>query len=239
MAIIVEINSNKKQCCRENQIVLQEFELKDITKFFTTQGKEGDAATESFRTQIAKSVIDTVLKRILPDSIIQNRVIYRSIVNILATIDMDDYHKLGFGDPSQKEDSCKLIASKLVQGLENALVEVFANAITEKLREIAPEGDVDSPFTRMFGDAIRALASSGNFATQLAAGAFTEDVKGTLTDQISDSICEMDFSDFAKKAFGSFGGLINKGLELGGGISKFFKSLFAEQIENDKYQIIV
>jgi hypothetical protein len=57
MAIIVEIKSNKKQCCRENQIVLQEFELKDITKFFTTQGKEGDAATESFRTQIAKSVI--------------------------------------------------------------------------------------------------------------------------------------------------------------------------------------
>ena len=129
MAIIVEIKS-KENCCRENKIVLQEFEFSDITKFLTGQGKEGDAASESFKTQISKSVIDSVLKSILPPSIINNRLVYRGLVNTLATIDLDDYHKLGFGNPSQKEDSCKLVASKLTQGLENTIIEMATNAMT-------------------------------------------------------------------------------------------------------------
>jgi len=240
MAIIVEINSNKKQhCCRENKIVLQEFEFSDITKFLTGQGKEGDAASESFRTQISKSVIDSVLKSILPPSIINNRLVYRGLVNTLATIDLDDYHKLGFGNPSQKEDSCKLVASKLTQGLENTIIEMATNAITQKIRDLAPEGDADSPFTRIFGDLLRTLSSSGNFAAQLVAGAFTEDVKGTITTQVAEAICQIDFSEVAKKAFGSYGGLINKGLELGGGIGKFFTSLFKEEIDNGKYGKII
>jgi hypothetical protein len=235
MAIIVEINSNNT-CCRENKVILDE--QISLASFFNQAGKEGDAASESFRTQITKSIIDSVLKSVLPPSIIQNRVVYRSLVNILATIDIDDYSKLGFGSPAEKQRTCKIISSKLVQGLENTIIEMVTNALEKQIRKLAPTGDIDSPFTRIFGDILRGIASGGNLATQIAAGAFTEDVKGTITDQLSDAICEVDFTDIAKKSLGTFGGLINKGIEIGGGIGSFFKDLFKEEIENGKYEII-
>lgn len=235
MAIIVEIKS-KENCCRENKVILDE--QINLSSFFQKIGKEGDAASESLRTQVVKSMIDSVLKRVLPASIIQKRAVYRTLVNILATIDINDYSKLGFGTQQQKEQTCKLISSKLVQGLENTMIEMVTNALEKQIRDLAPEGDIDSPFTRIFGDLLKSLASGGNLAAQIAAGAFTEDVKGTITDQLSDAICEVDFTDIAKKSLGTFGGVINKGLEIGGGIGSFFKGLFKEEIENGKYEII-
>ena len=220
MAIIVEIKSNK-ECCRENKNILTEQQLNTIMKFL--KGEKGGPAGESFRTLAARSIIDSVLSRMVPE-LKDNKLLYRGLVNTLAAIDLDDFMALT-GAVGDKPKTCKRIAGVVVQGLENTLVELVATAVTEKIRELAPQGDADSPFTKLFGDTIRSLASAGNLTAQLTAGIFTEDIKGSLTDNISDFICDIDFSDIAQAAFGDLGGLAAAG---GEELIDAFKGLFSE-----------
>jgi hypothetical protein len=220
MAIIVEFKS-KESCCRESQNVLTEQQMDALMGFLT--GQKGGAAGESFRTMAARSIIDSVLSRMVPE-LKDNKLLYRSLVNTIAAIDLDDLLSLT-GITGDKKGTCKRIAGIVVQGLENTLVELVSNAVTEKIRELAPEGDPDSPFTRLFGDTIRQLTSAGNLTAQLAAGIFTEDIKGSLTDNISNFICEIEFADLAKAAFGDLGALAAQG---GEELVSAFKGFFSE-----------
>ena len=61
MSIIVEIKSNNT-CCRESQNVLTEQQMNQFMDFL--KGEKGGTVGESFRTQIVKSLIDTVLIKI-------------------------------------------------------------------------------------------------------------------------------------------------------------------------------
>jgi hypothetical protein len=220
MSIIIEVKSNK-ECCRENKTVLTEQQLNTIMKFL--KGEEGGKTGESFRTLAARSIVDSILSRMVPE-LKDNRVLYRGLVNTLAAIDLDDVMALT-GISGNKPKTCKRISEIVVQGLENTLVELVATAVTEKIRELAPEGDADSPFTKLLGDTIRSLASAGNLTAQLAAGIFTEDIKGSLTDNISDFICDIDFGDIAKASFGDLGDLAVAG---GEELVDAFKGLFNE-----------
>ena len=187
------------------------------------KGEEGGKTGESFRTLAARSIIDSILTRMVPE-LKDNKLLYRGLVNTLAAVDLDDVMALT-GLTGDKPKTCKRIAEIVVQGLENTLVELVASAVTEKIRELAPEGDADSPFTKLLGDTIRTLATAGNLTTQLAAGIFTEDIEGSLTDSISDFICDIDFSDIAQAAFGDLGGLAAAG---GEELIDAFKGVFSE-----------
>tara|TARA_R100000008_G_C3511383_1_gene129003 strand:- start:58 stop:723 length:666 start_codon:yes stop_codon:yes gene_type:complete len=221
MAIIVEIKS-KESCCRESQNVLTEQQMDQFMKFL--KGEEGGTLGQSFRTQIVKSLIDTVLIRMFPE--IKEYPKLRTVIdNTLASIDLSDLVALT-GMTGNKPDACKRISEILVQGMENAIVDIITITITEKIRELAPdESDSFSPINRLLRDVINIITSGGGFATRISAGVFTENVKGSLTDEISDFICESDFADVAKSVFGSAGELIDAGLE---GLSSSLKDIFSE-----------
>ena len=222
MAIIVEFKS-KESCCRESQNVLTEQQMDQFIKFL--KGEEGGTLGQSFRTQIVKSLIDTVLIRMFPE--IKEYPKLRTVIdNTLASIDLSDLVALT-GMTGNKPEACKRISEILVQGMENAIVDIITITITEKIRELAPAGgrDAFSPINRLLRDVINIITSGGGFATRISAGVFTENVKGSLTDEISDFICESDFADVAKSVFGSAGKLIDAGLE---GLSGSLKDIFSE-----------
>ena len=220
MSIIIEVKSNK-DCCRENKNVLTEQQVGSIMKFL--KGEEGGKAGESFRTLAARSIIDTILSKMVPE-LKNNRALYRGLVNTLAAVDLEDLMTLT-GVAGNKEMSCKRIAGIIVQGIENTLVELVATAVTDKIRDMAPEGGQDSPFTKLLGDTIRSLASGGNLAAQLAAGIFTEELEGSLTDDISEFICNIEFKEIASAAFGDIGSIAAAG---GEELAKAFKGFFGE-----------
>jgi len=221
MAIIVEFKS-KESCCRESQNVLTEQQMDQFIKFL--KGEEGGTLGQSFRTQIVKSLIDTVLIRMFPE--LKEYPKIRTVIdNTLASIDLSDLVALT-GMTGNKPDACKRISEILVQGMENAIVDIITITIINKIRELAPDkSDAFSPFNRLLRDVINIITSGGDLATRVSAGFFTENVKGSLTDEISDFICESDFADVAKSVFGSAGKLIDAGLE---GLSGSLKDIFSE-----------
>jgi len=175
------------------------------------KGEKGGTVGESIRTQVVKSLIDTVLVKIFPD--LKDYPKLRTVIdNTLAAIDLSDLLALT-GISGNKPNACKRIAEILVQGMENAVVDIITIMITEKIRELAPEGDSFSPINRLLRDVINIITSGGGVAARISAGVFTENVKGSLTDQISEFICESDFADIAKDAFGDVGDLLGRGFE--------------------------
>jgi len=221
MAIIVEINSNNT-CCRESQNVLTEQQMNQFMDFL--KGEKGGTVGESLRTQMVKSLIDTVLIKIFPD--LKDYPKLRTVIdNTLAAIDLSDLLALT-GMTGNKPDACKRIAEILVQGMENAIVDIITIMISKKIRELAPdESDSFSPINRLLRDVINIVTSGGGLAARISAGVFTENVKGSLTDQISDFICESDFADIAKEAFGDIGDLLGAGFE---GLQDTIKGFLSE-----------
>jgi len=209
MSIIIEVKSNK-DCCRENKNVLTEQQMDQFMDFL--KGEKGGTVGESIRTQVVKSLIDTVLVKMFPD--LKDYPKLRTVIdNTLAAIDLSDLLALT-GISGNKPNACKRIAEILVQGTENAVVDIITIMITEKIRELAPEeGDSFNPINRLLRDVINIVTSGGGVAARISAGVFTENVKGSLTDQISEFICESDFADIAKDAFGDVGDLLGRGFE--------------------------
>ena len=197
MAIIVEIKS-KESCCRESQNILTEGQMDQVLDFL--KGEKGGTVGQSFRTQILKSIIDSILIRVFPD-IKQYPKLRTVIDNTLASIDLSDLLALT-GLSGDKPNACKRISQILVQGMENAIIDIITIMISNKIEELAPDkGDSFNPINRLLKDVINIVSSGGGLAGRIAAGVFTENVKGSLTNEISEFICETDFADIAKDAF--------------------------------------
>ena len=197
MAIIVEIKS-KESCCRESQNILTEGQMDQVLDFL--KGEKGGTVGQSFRTQILKSIIDSILIRVFPD-IKQYPKLRTVIDNTLASIDLSDLLALT-GISGDKPNACKRISQILVQGMENAIIDIITIMISNKIEELAPDkGDSFNPINRLLKDVINIVSSGGGLAGRIAAGVFTENVKGSLTNEISEFICETDFADLAKEAF--------------------------------------
>ena len=197
MAIIVEIKS-KESCCRESQNILTEGQMDQVLDFL--KGEKGGTVGQSFRTQILKSIIDSILIRVFPD-IKQYPKLRTVIDNTLASIDLSDLLALT-GISGDKPNACKRISQILVQGMENAIIDIVTITITEKIRNLVPDKeDTFNPINSLLRDVINTINSGGVIASRIAAGVFTENVKGSLTNQISEFICETDFADMAKDAF--------------------------------------
>ena len=197
MSIIVEIKSNNT-CCRESQNILTEQQMDQVLDFL--KGEKGGTVGQSFRTQILKSIIDSILIRVFPD--IKEYPKLRTVIdNTLASIDLSDLLALT-GISGDKPNACKRISQILVQGMENAIIDILTIMISDKIKELAPdEGDSFNPINRLLRDVINIVSSGGGLAARIAAGVFTENVKGSLTNEISEFICETDFADLAKDAF--------------------------------------
>ena len=197
MSIIVEIKSNNT-CCRESQNILTEQQMDQVLDFL--KGEKGGTVGQSFRTQILKSIIDSILIRVFPD--IKEYPKLRTVIdNTLASIDLSDLLALT-GISGDKPNACKRISQILVQGMENAIIDILTIMISDKIKELAPdEGDSFNPINRLLRDVINIVSSGGGLAGRIAAGVFTENVKGSLTNEISEFICETDFADMAKDAF--------------------------------------
>ena len=197
MSIIVEIKSNNT-CCRESQNILTEQQMDQVLDFL--KGEKGGTVGQSFRTQILKSIIDSILIRVFPD--IKEYPKLRTVIdNTLASIDLSDLLALT-GLSGDKPNACKRISQILVQGMENAIIDILTIMISDKIKELAPdEGDSFNPINRLLRDVINIVSSGGGLAARIAAGVFTENVKGSLTNEISEFICETDFADLAKDAF--------------------------------------
>ena len=209
MSIIIEVKSNK-ECCRESQNVLTEQQMDQFMDFL--KGEKGGAVGGSLRTQIVKSLIDTVLIKIFPD--LKNYPKLRTVIdNTLAAIDLSDLLALT-GISGNKPNACKRIAGILVQGMENSIVDIITIMISEKIRELAPdEGDSFNPINRLLKNVTNIFTSGGGIAARISAGVFTENVKGSLTEEISEFICESDFADIAKDVFGDVGDMLGSGFE--------------------------